>query len=248
MNLYENEWLYDLVHEKPPDSEHVSFYERMIERFGEPVLELACGTGNYLVTFREKKMDVAGLDISPQMLDAAEKRSDDKDLESKLIEADMRNFNLGEKFRLIFIAGNSFQHLNDVTDVQATLSSVKKHMEADSRFIVEVFNPSVNLLSRDPEERFFVGEFRTDEGWVVIHENVLYDAATQINHIRWHYKNQYDKEERTVEFFMRQYFPQELDYLFQSNGFSIEEKYGDFDESNFSRKSKRQILVTKLEN
>ena len=119
-------------------------------------------------------------------------------------------------------------------------------MEPDTRFIVEVFNPSVELLSRNPKERFFVGEFRTDDGWVVIHENVFYDAATQINHIRWHYKNQYDKEEKTVEFSMRQYFPQELVYLFRSNGFLIENKFGDFDESKFSRKSKRQILVTRM--
>ena len=63
----------------------------------------------------------------PKMLDAAEKRSDEKDLESNLIEADMRDFDLGEKFQLIFVAGNSFQHLDDVNDVKATLRSVKKH-------------------------------------------------------------------------------------------------------------------------
>ena len=38
------------------------------------------------------------------------------------------------------------------------------------------------------------------------------------------------KEEQTVSFTMRQFFPQELDALFQYNGFRIEAKYGDFDE------------------
>ncbi|MDH3494470.1 MAG: class I SAM-dependent methyltransferase, partial [Acidobacteriota bacterium] len=63
------------------------------------------------------------------------------------------------------------------------------------------------------------------------------------NHVKWHYRNQYAKEESTVEFTMRQYFPQELDYLFASNGFRIEEKYGDFDEQEFTSKSPRQIVV-----
>ncbi len=246
VNLYENDWLYDLVHEKPPDGRHVSFYEKMIERFGQPVLELACGTGNYLVTFSEKDVDVAGLDISQEMLVGAERRARKRRVESNLVNADMRDFDLGSKFKLIFVAGNSFQHLNDVDDVKATFASVRKHLDPDSRFIVEVFNPSLELLARDPKERFFVGEYRTDDGWVVIHENVFYDAATQINHIRWHYRNQYAKEERTVEFSMRQFFPMELDYLFTSNGFRIESKYGDFDESAFSRKSPRQIVVASL--
>ncbi len=245
MKLYESDWLYDLVHEKPPDGKHVAFYERQIDRFGQPVLELACGTGNYLVTFAEKHVDVAGLDNSPEMLGAAEKRSKSKKVESNLINADMRDFDLGQIFRLIFVAGNSFQHLNTKTDIESALACVRRHMDADSRFIAEVCNPSVALLSRDPATRFFVGEYKTDEGWVVIHENVLYDPATQINHIRWHYKNQYMKEERTVEFTMRQFFPQELDYLFESNGFSIESKYGDFDESSFSSKSPKQIVVAK---
>lgn len=243
MNLYENDWLYDLVHEKPAGSAQIAFYERQIEKFGQPVLELACGTGNYLVTFSEKNVDVAGLDISESMLGAAERRAREKRTESNLINADMRDFDLGQNFRLIFIAGNSLQHLETTADVESAFASVRRHLEKDSKFIVEVFNPSLPLLARDPGERFFVGEYKTADGWVVIEENVFYDGATQINHIDWHYKNQFMKEERTVSFAMRQFFPQELDYLFEKNGFRIEQKFGDFDESPFRSGSPKQIII-----
>ncbi|NNF00579.1 MAG: class I SAM-dependent methyltransferase [Pyrinomonadaceae bacterium] len=247
MNLYENDWLYDLVHEKSEDSEQISFYEKQIERFGQPVLELACGTGTYLVTLQEKEVEIAGLDVSTEMLDGAEKRASRKELKSNLINADMRNFDLDEKFSLIFIAGNSLQHLNSVKDVESCFESVKKHLRPGGRFIVEVFNPSLTLLNRDPQVRYFVGEYKTDDGWIVIDENVFYDPATQVNHIHWHYKNQYEKEEHTVTFTMRQFFPQELDYLFTKNEFTIEEKFGDFDEREFDGKSSKQIVIATSE-
>ncbi len=246
MNLYENDWLYDLVHEKSPDSEQIAFYEKQIEKYGQPVLELGCGSGNYLVTLQQQDVKIAGIDVSTEMLDAARKRASEKELKSNLINADMRNFNLNQKFSVIFVAGNSLQHLNTIEDVESCLASVKRHLKPDGRIIVEVFNPSLQLLTRDPQVRYFVGEYKTDDGWVVINENVFYDPATQINHIHWHYKNQYAKEEHTVTFTMRQFFPQEFDYLFTKNGFTIEEKYGDFNERKFESKSSKQIVVASV--
>lgn len=245
-SLYDNNWLYDLVHEKAPDHEQVSFYEKQIERYGEPVLELACGTGNYLVTLSQHNVDITGLDLSEEMLEGAQKKADRQDVETNLINGDMRNFSLDEKFSLIFIGGNSLQHLNTREDVAMCFDSVKRHLRPGGRFIVEVFNPSLQLLTRDPNQRYFLGEYKTENGWVVLEENVRYDPATQINHIDWHYRNQYVKEEQTVSFTMRQYFPQEFDSLFLYNGLRIEEKYGDFDCSPFSSTSPKQIIVAGL--
>jgi hypothetical protein len=45
---------------------------------------------------------------------------------------------------------------------------------------------------------------------------------------------------------MRQFFPQELDSLFRRNGFRVDRKFGDFDESEFSSLSPKQIIVAAL--
>ncbi len=246
MNLYENDWLYDLVHEKAADSEQIAFYERQIKNYGSPVLELACGTGNFLVTLSQTDVEISGLDISDEMLNAAERRAESENTETNLINADMRFFDLNQQFALVFVAGNSLQHLNTLEDVEACFASVKRHLKPGGRFIVEVFNPSLELLNRNPNERYFVGEYKTDDGWIVLTENVFYDHATQINHLHWHYKNQFMREEQTVSFQMRQFFPQELDALFRYNGFEIECKYGDFNESDFTSDSPKQIIVAAL--
>ncbi len=246
MNLYDESWLYDLIHEKLPDSREVLFYERQIEKYGSPVLELACGSGNYAVTLSKSDIEISGIDISDEMLHAAELRAEKQHTETNLINADMRNFKLKQKFALIFVAGNALQHLNSRQDVEACFKSVKRHLKPNGRFIIEVFNPSVHLLDRDPNERYFVGEYRTKDGWIMLTENVRYDAATQINYIDWHYKNQFHKEEQTVSFTMRQFFPQELDALFEYNGFKIEAKYGNFNETSFTSDSRKQIIVASL--
>lgn len=246
-NLYDNNWLYDLVHEKPADGEQIAFYERQIERYGSPVLELACGTGNYLVTLSGSDVEISGLDNSGEMLDGARLRGENQNTETNLINADMRSFDLNQKFALVFVAGNSLQHLNSLEDVEACFASVRRHLAPGGKFIVEVFNPSLQLLNRSPNERFFVGEYKTEDGWIVLTENVFYDAATQTNHLQWHYKNQFAKDEQTVTFTMRQFFPQELDALFRYNDFSIEQKYGDFDESAFTSDSPKQIIVAGID-
>ena len=242
-NLYENDWLYDLVHEKPADSEQIAFYEKQINKYGSPVLELACGTGNYLVTLSHDDVKISGIDISGEMLGGAQRRAANQNIQTNLINADMREFELDQEFALVFIAGNSFQHLDTKSDVEACFASVRKHLARDGKFIVEVFNPSLKLLSRNPNERFFVGEYKTENGWIVLTENVRYDAATQINYLNWHYKNQFMREEQTVSFTMRQFFPQEFDALFEYNGFRIEKKFGNFDESKFSSASPKQIVI-----
>lgn len=244
-NLYEQTWLYDLVLEKSSDSEQIAFYEKAIEYFGQPVLELACGTGNYLVTLTEQNLDISGTEKFDERLRAAQTKAESRQVETNLFSADMRNFNLAQKFNLIFVAENGLQHLKTTAEVNDCFQSVKKHLTRHGRFIVEVFNPSIQLLNRDPDKRYFVGEYRTDDGWIILETSVRYDAATQINYINWHYKNQYWKKEETVSFTMRQFFPQELDAIFAANGFEIEAKFGDFRQNPFTGDSPKQIIVAR---
>jgi SAM-dependent methyltransferase len=245
MNLYEHTWLYDLVYDKPADSEQIAFYERCLRRYGSPVLELAGGCGNDFITFAEN-----GAEFSPSGFDGVKafsgKNNGNNPGETKHFEGDMRSFDLEDKFALIFAARNSFQHLLTPEDIESTFDSVRRHLKPVGKFVVEVGNPSLESLLRDPCERYFVGEYQTEFGALIVSENVRYDNATQINKIDRHYRHQLNSEEKTVSFFMRQFFPQELDSLFRRNGFRVDRKFGDFDESEFSSLSPKQIIVAAL--
>ena len=80
---------------------------------------------------------------------------------------------------------------------------------------------------------------------MLVTENNVYDAATQVNHIKWYYRVGESAAERVAELNMRIFFPQELDALLRAFGFDIEAKYGDFDESPFISGSPKQIIRAK---
>ena len=83
--------------------------------------------------------------------------------------------------------------------------------------------------------RYPVAEYPDPDGngTVIVTENNVYDAASQINRIKWYFRIGELGEERVVDNNMRIFFPQELDALLRSHGFAIEKKYGNYDESPF---------------
>src|SRR3954454_22535703 len=53
----------------------VAFYTALAEETGGPVLEIACGTGRVPIPIALHGLDVTGLDVVPQMLDQARRKS-----------------------------------------------------------------------------------------------------------------------------------------------------------------------------
>lgn len=241
--LYDDSQFYDLVHGDFAAPEVLAFYENKIEKYGSPVLELACGSGAYIVPLTEKGFDIVGVDISNAMLKRAEEKARARKISIDVKNGDVRDFNLNRKFPLILLLGNSFQHLLTREDVEKCFAAIRKHLAPNGRFIVEVFNPSVKILSRNPEENVLESEYETSNGKFVLSGKLNYDSATQINHIVWDYKNLTTGAIKQFFFTMRQFYPQELDALFAYNNFRIEHKFGDKDGSNFESHSPSQIII-----
>ncbi len=156
--LYDDSRFYDLVHGDFAAPEVLAFYEDKIERYGSPILEIACGSGAYLVPFAEKNIEAVGVDISPEMLKRAKEKASARNVSLDLKTGDMRDFELNRKFPLILLLGNSLQHLETREDVEKCFASVKKHLTPNGRFIVEVFNPSLQILNRSPDEKVLDSE------------------------------------------------------------------------------------------
>lgn len=241
--LYDDALFYDLVHGEFAPPETLAFYEDKIGRFGSPVLELACGTGAYLIPLAEKGFEVVGVDISDEMLSRAQEKAASRGVAVDLRKGDICGFELNRKFPLILLLGNSLQHLLTREDVEKCFASVNRHLKPNGRFIVEVFNPSLKILSRNPNENVLDSEYETAEGKAFLTGKVDYDAAAQINRITWTYQLQTNGKSKQFSFTMRQFFPQELDALLHYNRFKIEQKFGDRDGSPFDKNSPRQIVV-----
>lgn len=248
---------------KPPDIEHhyydgrhydqrcrdltqdIPFWLSQARKYGDPVLELACGTGRVAIPLAKEGFLVTGIDISDSMLEEARRKSSQEGINVEWIKADIRDFELGKKFSLVIFPANTICHLLELKDLEACLSCVKRHLRPNGKFIIEVFNPRLDILLRNPEERYPHSEYPDPDGkgTIVMTESNVYDPASQINRIKLFYKLPGRPEEVVEELNMRIYFPQELDALLKYNGFGIEAKFGDYDETPFASAAPKQLIV-----
>jgi SAM-dependent methyltransferase len=244
--IYRDGRHYDLQHKDFVDD--IPFYIAQVRKYGDPVLELACGTGRITIPIARKGFHVTGLDVSSDMLAQAKRKSAEQDVMIEWAQADCRDFDLSERFNTVLFPFNSIAHLHDLADLEKCFACVRKHLKPDGRFILDMFNPKIEILIRDNSERYPSSEYPDPDGQgtVVVTENNLYDRAGQVNKIKWYYRIGEQAEEIVADLNMRIFYPQELDALLKYNGFEIESKFGDFDESPFVSDSPKQIPVCRM--
>jgi ubiquinone/menaquinone biosynthesis C-methylase UbiE len=245
VNFYSDAQRYDLVMGAYASGDLLNFYRRQVARYGEPVLELACGSGRLTIPLANEGVNITGMDISEEMLNQAKLKASKSGGNIRFIQGDMRNFDLGEKFKFIFIPAQSLSHLRTREEIEDCFSCVQRHLTDEGRFLIELFNSSMRLLARESGRRYPVDQYEDPKGGfqVFVTEEVRYDAASQVNHIRWFFRYEGNNQETVLSFEMRQFFPQEIDALLGYNGFLIEHKYGTYDEGKFSSDASKQLIV-----
>ena len=222
----------------------IRFYIDQATASNGPVLEIGCGTGRVLIPTARTGSTVVGLDSSSRMLAICAERvqSEPEAIRSRvsLIHGDMRNFDLAQTFGLITIPFRPFQHLLTVEDQIACLTSVRRHLVENGRFIFDLFNPSLEILVKtelgkeiETEPQFSLPDGRKVQRrskilrhdrlqQVTDHELIYYITGTQ------------GHTERVVHSFsLRNSFKFEMEHLLVRLGFDVEHVYADFDRAPF---------------
>ncbi|MBN2431725.1 MAG: class I SAM-dependent methyltransferase [Acidobacteria bacterium] len=220
----------------------IPFYGRLAG--AGPILELACGTGRITIPLAQDGHAVTGVDVSASMLRHARDKARAAGVHIRWILADTRALALRARFGLILLPFNSLAHFHDAESIGACLSAARRHLAFDGRFVVDMFNPRFDYLTRQPDERHFVARYEDpdSEEPVLVTESSSYDRASQMMHNRWHFRVG-DGAEEVVPLNMRVFFPQELDAIMRCAGFAIEAKYGDYGGTPFSSSAEKQLIV-----
>jgi SAM-dependent methyltransferase len=240
-DLYEHPTLYDAL---LPAEAHVPYYLDLARQASGDVLELACGTGQLTAPIAAAGLPTAGLDLSAPMLTAARERAAAANVSVEYVPGDMRNFDLGRRFALIFIARNSLLHLHSTEDLLAAFAAVKRHTAPGGIFAFDIFNPNVRLLARPPEQRFPVFEKETESfGKLSVEETTDYDPATQVGRSRWYISAPGKPDAWVLPLDLRNIFPQELPLLLAAGGFHLKSRMGDLYETPFHSNSRSQVCL-----
>ena len=104
-------------------SPSTSTLAKQASALGHAVLELGCGTGRVTIPIARAGVEVVGLDNAPAMLDVARRKAAAAGVDVRWVTADMRSFQLEQRFGLVIIPFRSFLHLLTDADQLACLSA-----------------------------------------------------------------------------------------------------------------------------
>jgi SAM-dependent methyltransferase len=236
-------------------TQDVAFYCDVARKCGDPVLELGCGTGRITLAIAEAGYRVVGLDISGKMLErAAEKRASlrrEARERVHLVQGDMTQFDLGEKFRTVVIPFRPFQHLLATEQQMGCLNSVRKHLAPNGHLIVDFFQTDPERM-HDPiflNESPLIEYDLPDGRHVVLSERVAtFHRALQRNDVEMIFRVTHPdgKQERLVmAWTLRYFFRYEVEHLLARCGFRLEAVCGNFDGSPLVDNSPEMIFVAK---
>ena len=180
------------------------------------------------------------------MLAEARRKAAERGAEVEWVQGDMREFDLGRTFDLVIIAANSLLHLHEASDLVDCFRSVRRHLAPGGRLVLDVFNPSVQVLAhadgvrRSREALSFVDP---DGGDVHVDVAETYDAAAQVTRGTWYFSTKSGTDVVVVPLEIRRIFPQELPLLLSLGGLRLVERFGDWSGGPFTGGSAVQVCV-----
>ena len=236
-------------------TEDVAFYkERYLDCEGW-ALEIGVGTGRIALPAIKAGAKIMGVDVHNGMLQAAQQHSKNLSKEQRsrlrLLQADVRDFDLGQTFELITCPFNVLQHMYDNEDINQALCTLHRHLSDDGVLIFDILMPNFEFLSRDPATRF-EGVYFEHPTWQATYqysEQSAYDPVQQLNQMWLHYdrKDPLPHVEcdaplyHCIQLSHRYFYPQEMNNFLTQNQFEILACCGSFEGEMLTEKSESMI-------
>jgi SAM-dependent methyltransferase len=118
------------------------FYHRMLDRYGiadtDPVLEVACGTGQIAIRLAQYGRRICGLDRSAGMLEYMRRAAHAARVEVDAICADMCEFGTHTKFAAAYNPMSSFRLLHEDAGVQAHLQCMAACLREGGIYVLDM--------------------------------------------------------------------------------------------------------------
>jgi SAM-dependent methyltransferase len=137
-----------------------------------PVLELGIGTGRVALPLASRGIAVSGIDSSEAMVAQLKAKPGGERVGVTL--GDFGNFDLGQRFELVFVVRNTFFALIDQEAQLGCFAAVSRHLWPGGRFLIEAFVPRLDRFDHGQ----CVRTVRVDLDEVLL-ECSLHDAARQ---------------------------------------------------------------------
>jgi len=125
-------------------TEDVGFYVARARESGGPIVELAVGTGRIAVPIAEARMDVIGVDSSPEMLAVARRTAEAAGVSARLDlrVGDLRRPPVPERVPLVICPFRSLLHMETEDEKLRALTAARGLLLDGGAYVFDVFAPS----------------------------------------------------------------------------------------------------------
>jgi cyclopropane fatty-acyl-phospholipid synthase-like methyltransferase len=168
--IYNNfAYVYDKLTQDIDYKKWADYLESIVKRHmggAEMILELGCGTGSFGIEMARRGYDMTCLDISTEMLDCANEKAREEELDILFLNQDMSEFELFGTVDVIVCLLDSFNYLTKTSQVKRMFKLVNNYLNPDGLFVFDINTryKFENILS----DNFF---YEIDEDVTYIWEN-----------------------------------------------------------------------------
>ena len=167
------------------------FYLECIEKYGQPALDVGCGTGRLLLDYLAQGIAIDGVDNSPEMLAVCSQKAGQMGLRPNLFEGWMESLTLPRTYRTILVPSSSFQLLLEVDKARRAMRRFYEHLLDGGALVMPfmiLWQPGDPLANTTWE---MVGEETRPSDGTVFRKwsRARYDPVEQLEHT----EDRYDK-------------------------------------------------------
>ncbi|HET6596471.1 MAG TPA: class I SAM-dependent methyltransferase [Anaerolineales bacterium] len=138
--------------------QEATYFKSLIERSGQPALDLGCGTGRLLLPYLQAGLHVDGVDYSRDMLEQCRQRAERDGLSPELYQQAMHELDLPRRYKTIYACGV----IGLGGERRPTIQAIRRcyeHLRPGGTFAFDLtarWNDRPAYLSRLPENRHFL--------------------------------------------------------------------------------------------
>jgi len=187
-------------------------------------LELAIGTGRIAVPLAERRIQVAGIDLSPDMVAQLQRKTN----AIPVAIGDMTTTRVEGTFSLVYIVCNSINNVTTQDGQVDVFANAAAHLLPGGCFVVEVGVPNTQRLEVFDLSDTHVGVDELD-----------FDTQRLVSH---HF-SLVDGEWRRLSIPFRSVSPAELDLMARLTGMTLRERWANWDRSPFTAESTKHVSV-----
>jgi len=241
---------YDL--ENADFTEDLEFWAMLAETYGDPILELGCGSGRVLLNLARRGYAITGIDNSPGMLARLKTRLAQTSTRHiatppTIVQADMLSFKLeaAPPFHLALMPFNTFMHLLTLDEQLAALTAIRAHLAMGAALALDMPNPG-EVYAAQEQGLTLEREFADGDRWVHQFSAMTLDRAMQLAHITWLYDSLGTDgfiQRTVVPLTLRHTFPGEMRLLLERCGFTLAHLYGAYDQTPFAEGAPRMLVI-----